>query len=65
MGKNDVRDRKKEKMEIYLVIAIIAIILMAVLGYFIGNHGKKTYIETIGKLESNIQQLGVKMANHR
>ncbi|MBR5655001.1 MAG: DNA recombination protein RmuC [Prevotella sp.] len=35
---------------------------MAVLGYFIGNHGKKTYLETIGKLENNIAELGSKLA---
>ncbi|MBR4388297.1 MAG: DNA recombination protein RmuC [Prevotella sp.] len=34
---------------------------MAVLGYFIGNHGKKAYIETIGKLENNIAELGSKV----
>ena len=49
-------------MEMYLVVAIIAIIIMAVLGYFIGNHGKKTYLETIGKLENNIAELGSKLA---
>lgn len=49
-------------METYLIVAIIAIIVMAVLGYFIGNHGKKAYIDTIGKLENNIAELGNKIA---
>ena len=49
-------------METYLIIAIIAIILMAALGYFIGNRGKKGFILTIGKLESNIAELGKKIA---
>ena len=50
-------------MEMYLVIAIIAIIVMAMLGYHIGNHGKKTYLETIGKLEKNIEELDNKVAD--
>ena len=35
-------------MEIYLIAAIIAIVVMAILGYFIGNRGKNpTYIREI------------------
>lgn len=49
-------------MELYLVVAIVAIIVMAVLGYFIGNHGKKGYVETISKLESTITDLGNKIS---
>ena len=36
-------------MELYLVIAIIAIIGVAFLGFFMGNHGKKEYVETFEK----------------
>ena len=39
-------------MEIYLIVAILGVILMAVLGYFMGSRGKKGFVETIGKLES-------------
>ena len=49
-------------MELYLVIAIVAVILMAVVGYFVGNHGKKGYVLTIGNLENNIKELGNKIA---
>jgi len=49
-------------MEIYLVVAILAIVVMAVLGYLIGNHGKKSYVETIGRLEGNIADLGRQIA---
>ena len=44
-------------MEIYLVVAIISIVVMSILGYLIGNRGKKTYLESIGKLENNIANL--------
>ena len=49
-------------MELYLVIAIVAIIVMAVVGYFVGNRGKKGYVLTIGNLENNIKELGDKIA---
>lgn len=49
-------------MELYLVIAIVAIIVMAVVGYFVGNRGKKGYVLTIGNLENNIKDLGDKIA---
>ena len=48
-------------MEIYLIIAIIAIIVMTVFGYFIGNRGKKGYIESVIKLtaERDVQKTNV------
>lgn len=49
-------------MEMNLVIAIIAIIVMAVVGYFLGNRGKKGYVLTIDQLRSNIAELGRKNA---
>jgi DNA recombination protein RmuC len=49
-------------MEIYLIAAIIAIVVMAILGYFIGNRGKNIYVETIGKLEQNINTLNSRIA---
>ena len=49
-------------MEIYLIAAIIAIVVMAILGYFIGNRGKNIYVETIGKLEQNINSLNSRIA---
>ncbi len=50
-------------MELYLVIAIIAIIVMAVVGYFVGNLGKKGYVQTIGNLENSIKDLDNKIAS--
>ena len=45
-------------MELYLVIAIIAIIVMAVLGYFMGNRGKKEYVDTLkSSYEQQITEL--------
>ena len=48
-------------MEIYLIISIIAIILMTVLGYYIGNNGKKGLIESVIKLtaERDVQKTNV------
>ena len=43
-------------MEIYLIVAILGVILMAVLGYFMGSRGKKGFVETIGKLESSVAE---------
>ena len=53
---------KKENMEIYLVITVIAIIVMTVLGYFVGNRGKKGLIENVIKLtaERDVQKTNVK-----
>ena len=53
---------KKENMEIYLIITIIAIIVMTVLGYFVGNRGKKGLIENVIKLtaERDVQKTNVK-----
>ena len=52
---------KKENMEIYLVITVIAIIVMTVLGYFVGNRGKKGLIENVIKLtaERDVQKTNV------
>ena len=52
---------KKENMEIYLIITIIAIIVMTVLGYFVGNRGKKGLIENVIKLtaERDVQKTNV------
>lgn len=41
-------------MEFYLVVAIISIVVMSILGYLIGNRGKQSYLESIGKLENKI-----------
>ena len=48
-------------MEIYLIIAIIAIFVMTVLGYFVGNRGKKGLIENVIKLtaERDVQKTNV------
>lgn len=49
-------------MEIYLIITIIAIIVMTVLGYFVGNRGKKGLIDNVIKLtaERDVQKTNVK-----
>ncbi len=48
-------------MEIYLIITIIAIIVMTVLGYFVGNRGKKSLVESVIKLtaERDVQKTNV------
>ncbi|MBO4891237.1 MAG: DNA recombination protein RmuC [Prevotella sp.] len=48
-------------MEIYLIIAVIAILVMTVLGYFVGNRGKKGLIENVIKLtaERDVQKTNV------
>ena len=48
-------------MEIYLIIAVIAIIVMTVFGYFAGNRGKKGLIENVIKLtaERDVQKTNV------
>ena len=53
---------KKENMEIYLIITVIAIIVMTVFGYFVGNRGKKGLIENVIKLtaERDVQKTNVK-----
>ena len=45
-------------MEIYLVVAIVAIVVMAFVGYFIGIRGKKALTETITSLtaERDVQK---------
>ncbi len=39
-------------MEIYIIITIFTVILMAVVGYAVGNHGKKKYAEAVTRLTS-------------
>ena len=48
-------------MEIYLIITIIAIIVMTVLGYFVGNRGKKGLLDNVIKLtaERDVQKTNV------
>ena len=48
-------------MEIYLIITIIAIIVMTVLGFFVGSRGKKGLIENVIKLtaERDVQKTNV------
>ena len=48
-------------MEIYLIITIIAIIVMTVLGYFVGNRGKKGLVDNVIKLtaERDVQKSNV------
>jgi DNA recombination protein RmuC len=48
-------------MEIYLIITIIAILVMTVLGYFVGNRGKKGLVESVIKLtaERDVQKTNV------
>ena len=48
-------------MEFYLVVAIISIVVMSIFGYLIGNRGKQSYLENIGKLENNIANLTKKI----
>ena len=48
-------------MEIYLIITIMAILVMTVLGYFVGNCGKKGLIDNVIKLtaERDVQKTNV------
>lgn len=48
-------------MEIYLIITIIAIIVMTVLGFFVGSRGKKGLIDNVIKLtaERDVQKTNV------
>ena len=46
-------------MEIYL-ISTLAIIVMTVLGYVMGSRGKKTYVQTIAKLEDDLKGIADK-----
>ena len=48
-------------MEIYLIITIIAIIVMTVLGYLVGNRGKKGLLDSVIKLtaERDVQKTNV------
>ncbi len=53
-------------MEVYLLIAIVAVAVMAVVGYLVGNHNKKSYEETIAKLELNHEkQLNEQKENYK
>ena len=49
-------------MDFYFIIGFFAIILMGVLGYFMGNRGKKEYVETISKMENKAAELTNKLA---
>lgn len=44
-------------MNTIFIVAIIAVVVMAVLGYLIGNRGKSGFLENIARLESNIADL--------
>ncbi len=48
-------------MEIYLIITIMAILVMTVLGYFVGNRGKKGLIDNVIKFtaERDVQKTNV------
>ena len=48
-------------MELYLIIAVIAILVMTGLGYFVGNRGKKGLVENVIKLtaERDVQRTNV------
>ena len=50
-------------MEVYLIIAIVAIFVMAFVGYFLGNRGKQALSETVTSLtaERDVQKAN---ANH-
>jgi len=48
-------------MEMYLVITIIAVIVMAIVGYLFGSKGKKGYVLTIDQLKSNIAEQNSKI----
>ena len=48
-------------MEVYFVIGIIAIVVMAVLGYLLGSREKKEYVRTISKLEGDVAALNQKI----
>ena len=36
-------------MEFYFIFAVMAIIAMGAMGYFIGHHGKKEYVESYAR----------------
>ena len=47
-------------MVVNFVLFLIAVIVMAGLGYFLGRRGKKELVETINKQEGNIAELSSK-----
>ena len=47
-------------MVVNFVLFLIAVIVMAGLGYFMGSRGKHEFVETINKLEGNIAELSNK-----
>ena len=47
-------------MVVNFVLFLIAVIIMAGLGYFMGSRGKHEFVETINKLEGNIAELSNK-----
>ena len=44
-------------MNTIFIVAIIAVVVMAVLGYLIGNRGKSGFLENIARLEGSIADL--------
>ena len=54
-------------MEIYLIIAIVAVIVMALVGYFLGNRGKKALADAVTSLtaERDVQKANVENYSHQ
>ena len=44
-------------MEIYYVVAIVAVVLMGMIGYLVGNRGRKVLEGDKKRLETDIQEL--------
>lgn len=49
-------------MEIYLIVAVVAVVMVGFFGYFYGSRSQKHYVATIGKLEETIAELNRKIA---
>ncbi len=54
-------------MEIYLIIAIVAVIVMALVGYSLGNRGKKALADAVTSLtaERDVQKANVENYSHQ
>ena len=54
-------------MEVYLIIAIVAVIVMALVGYFLGNRGKKALADAVTSLtaERDVQKANVENYSHQ
>ena len=54
-------------MEVYLIIAIVAIVVMALIGYFLGNRGKKALADAVTSLtaERDVQKANVENYSHQ